>query len=1207
VDADLPGPVLQVLTGDNRITLSSQTLPEIAVRPGEEGVPLIHLLAANSFDQPRTLVGLTLSNAGSGDGDAEQLDSSWQALQLWSDDGDGVFAADLDTLLAAGFFTAGRAELTGFNWVLPADLQRQLFVVANISLTNAADGDRLAANLADVADVIFAEGTGAAAAYPLDSGRLLTVDGMVAEQVFNHGAPVATVGPGEGPVLGLDLTLPGNGYRSDLLEHLKVINSGNATEEELAGLALWSDGNGNGQWDGPGGGDSALGSLAWLDGVWQTGLSSIPIPAGGLRVFVTFTVSPSLADSATVRLALPLGGLSMESDNDGPLDNLVRNAEQQILSPSTLLSSLDIDPDASILDQEITVTMTVRNLSGELINGIQPSELTAVGDGDLAFVSGPSPDSLQLGGGAIGQFTWTYRAAAAGQVQLRGSTSGRGEDSGLTHISLETASGSHGVYLASEQLSLHAVEAMPFFVNQGQTGVVPLHLSFSHEAEGGTSDIELRGFVLSLLDPLGGGIVPTDLFSRVTVNEGGEIYLVKDLLETVGNEIDLQLDEPVLIRTGEPVTVDIQVDIAEAAAVPEFFVVIQDSLAFDAVDATSGLVVGVSLDSGLFPVEAGPARVYAPAETLLVALAAEEAIGVGQGQAAISLATLVLDNPGLPDIGADIRTTSFALCLVDSTGESILPANTLLDRIRVLDESTGQAYLDRALSAEDDSVLTLVPSPLINTVAGEARRLILSGDIREDAPPLIFRTCLDQAADFQAQDANSAEPVTVIYDTSPLLGRNLSIESTVEGLLSRRLAQAPDSIGVGGSLPLLTLRPRHPGGPESASLSNVGLSLRFWDEARDSLVPGQYFETLRLSWNGGEVAVLNTPPSFGGSAYLALPDLILAAGDSVTVEIAGDLKIDALPGFLEVALDGPGWRCADVNTGAPVALGAETGEALPHLSGLIWLEAAPRDLLVGVTNLMPPVLAPDASELPCLALTLANPAATGAGAVPLLACTFHASDRQGETLPLGAALSSLRLYRDGVLWAESAELSPDSLVARLSAAAPLYVEPGQPESLELRGLLREGFDGGSLRLGLDAGDLELLQPTNPLLAIQVSAAAGQSFPLWSEEGNFSAVDLAASYSNFPNPFAAGRGETTFTYFLSGEARVSLRLWSARGDEVRSVLDGVLRSAGLQQDDHWDGRNGRGAVVQNGVYLAELNVNYVNGGSERLLRKVAVLR
>jgi hypothetical protein len=56
-----------------------------------------------------------------------------------------------------------------------------------------------------------------------------------------------------------------------------------------------------------------------------------------------------------------------------------------------------------------------------------------------------------------------------------------------------------------------------------------------------------------------------------------------------------------------------------------------------------------------------------------------------------------------------------------------------------------------------------------------------------------------------------------------------------------------------------------------------------------------------------------------------------------------------------------------------------------------------------------------------------------------------------------------------------------------------------------------------------------------------------------------------------------------------------------------LLNGEWHGAGLYQNTLWSGRNGLGNAVVNGVYIAELVVDYDDGSSERLIRKVAVVR
>jgi hypothetical protein len=146
-----------------------------------------------------------------------------------------------------------------------------------------------------------------------------------------------------------------------------------------------------------------------------------------------------------------------------------------------------------------------------------------------------------------------------------------------------------------------------------------------------------------------------------------------------------------------------------------------------------------------------------------------------------------------------------------------------------------------------------------------------------------------------------------------------------------------------------------------------------------------------------------------------------------------------------------------------------------------------------------------------------------------------------------------------------------------------------------------------VRIGVAQDGIGVRQPTSALLTIQLQAEEGQAFPFWSLAGSYSGADLASSWSNFPNPFAAGRETTTFAFFLREAARVKLRILTARGEEVVTLLEDEPLAAGLHQDRTWDGRNGRGDTVVNGVYVAQIDVRYESGSAENEIRKVAVVR
>jgi hypothetical protein len=104
------------------------------------------------------------------------------------------------------------------------------------------------------------------------------------------------------------------------------------------------------------------------------------------------------------------------------------------------------------------------------------------------------------------------------------------------------------------------------------------------------------------------------------------------------------------------------------------------------------------------------------------------------------------------------------------------------------------------------------------------------------------------------------------------------------------------------------------------------------------------------------------------------------------------------------------------------------------------------------------------------------------------------------------------------------------------------------------------------------------------------------------------------FGNYPNPFSmdsqipgAPRGVTRFAFMMENSGDVELRIFTLMGRLVRftelsNVPEG-LHTTLLS----WDGSNGQGDRVVNGVYIAVLQVRYSNGGSETYETKVAYIK
>ncbi len=89
--------------------------------------------------------------------------------------------------------------------------------------------------------------------------------------------------------------------------------------------------------------------------------------------------------------------------------------------------------------------------------------------------------------------------------------------------------------------------------------------------------------------------------------------------------------------------------------------------------------------------------------------------------------------------------------------------------------------------------------------------------------------------------------------------------------------------------------------------------------------------------------------------------------------------------------------------------------------------------------------------------------------------------------------------------------------------------------------------------------------------------------------------------NYPNPFNP-RSQTTRIVFYNpaGNTSVSVKIFTLTGKLVKSITQSVSGEGSRYVD--WNGRNGKGQVVRNGVYVAVIQL-----GSTRIMVKIAVVK
>jgi len=108
--------------------------------------------------------------------------------------------------------------------------------------------------------------------------------------------------------------------------------------------------------------------------------------------------------------------------------------------------------------------------------------------------------------------------------------------------------------------------------------------------------------------------------------------------------------------------------------------------------------------------------------------------------------------------------------------------------------------------------------------------------------------------------------------------------------------------------------------------------------------------------------------------------------------------------------------------------------------------------------------------------------------------------------------------------------------------------------------------------------------------------------VWSVIWNFTTTDPVKKYFFKPNPFNPLKEEIgTFVYYLANDGDISLKIYDVANVLVIEKLLGFKKHG--ENQENWNGRNGIGSVVANGVYFYILE----SSSGDKFIGKIAVLK
>jgi len=244
-------------------------------------------------------------------------------------------------------------------------------------------------------------------------------------------------------------------------------------------------------------------------------------------------------------------------------------------------------------------------------------------------------------------------------------------------------------------------------------------------------------------------------------------------------------------------------------------------------------------------------------------------------------------------------------------------------------------------------------------------------------------------------------------------------------------------------------------------------------------------------------------------------------------------------------------------------------------------------------------------------LQLLNPARPGASDLMLKRLSFDLLNRAGKPLSPNSVFKAVRVIHEkgpnAIPGGENNSLPAENPIA-VTLSTAVNVSTDQPDTIVIVADLIENTSEQSFRLLFDDGqDFEVEDQAggNGVAVETADGKRGNKFRLESNLTSLHGADAASAFFNYPNPFQPGddpsRSEGT-RFNLPAGASGELRIFTMLGELVWETAFEARNPLGVQ-GIFWNGLNGAGQRVLNGVYLAILKTK----DGKMATTKVAVLK
>lgn len=1063
-------------------------IPQRFCIPGQASGPLLGLELTNSYSESVTIDTLKLQFVGSDSQGATRadLDSQIDSVSLWvNHDADIGSVSSSDSLIASAVVTNGQVVFMVRNRLVAASGGAiQLFVQANLNLRAAKNGNVIAFSIPDSTSLVFDRLVQVVGDLPLRNPSNFIVNAFPSSAITFHDLPGANLYAGQRDRLVMDFDLPRNGYSSDRLRQIDLVNAASLADPTVfSDVKLWDDVTGDGFTND----DLVVGQFQFTGQQWRLGNLSVSLDRLANRFFVTVSVASTQFGGGALQFAIPTSGVVFASGTNGPDDRSAISAAQHLVFPSNRVTAISIP----MLSAAVTPGSARNHLmSFALYNGYagQNKTLTQIAFSNTSITrSDRAYADHQLG--QISLYYDSSRNRLLDDDLLIGS--------GLFRNGRLTFNGLAAPLPAESLAYFFVVTDLPSELIDGDSLSVsvaePLDFSFSDYVN------------------LNGDLPLTS--HRSLIVDGSALAQFRQ--NTVNGQTLSPGDSDILLLSFVPALNGDQTDILRGLSVRNVGTADTSSLSSlrlwcdknsnDIWDGSDSLVDDLTFGNGQWSASGlGLVSSPDPQTLLLVGRISPDALPDASIRLSIPLSGVDYesDNDGPRD------------SMLLSTGSFTVSGSALHVSVGQLSAgyTVGQNII---LSLSVENRLPIALDSVTAVITDISDTTLVRLDSSRVAPvSLGAGASTSFCFYFTALQAGSAwwslRAVSLSADDSSAVveSRHVTIERTVSSAVVRLLNSAPGAVTKGQTnIFPLSLGCIHPDTARGSASMQLGmLRLHITDLAGGDVPASSVFSRMVLATGYRNLAIIESVPSLPIVDLIFDEPILIASGTTQYLTLLADISATATAsGFMISIDDAAAVPFFDQNSGAPVTLSASV--AFPLLTAPTRIDIPSRQIAVSGESRVGPTTNYGQDRVEVLRLGLRHTGAVGSSPAQLTKLSVSVLDSAGIPVFPGQVIEGITLMRHQRVIGEATIFSPDSLSVSIALTSPVNLNPGEFDSVYALATVRSLPAGGGFRMAiLDSSSLTVrdLNTGSILLAVPDSTLLGTSltFPITSDWTSF---------------------------------------------------------------------------------------------------------